>query len=118
MDKIMVLKPRMSEKAYALSQALNTYVFDVPKTANKLTVAKAITAQFKVTVHDVKIINAKGKPKKSYQKRNRPIDGLRVDVKKAYVRLIPGDSIDIFNDTDTKSDDKKRSADAPKKETK
>ena len=29
MDKTLVLKPRMSEKAYGLSQAHNTYVFDV-----------------------------------------------------------------------------------------
>ena len=49
---LIVLKPRMSEKAYALSQSENTFVFDVPLNANKATVTDAVTKQFKVTVED------------------------------------------------------------------
>lgn len=110
----MPLKPRMSEKAYGTSLALNTYVFDVPTSSNKLTIAKAVEAQFDVAVEDVRIIVVKGKVKKSYQKRNRPIDGKRAKSKKAYVRLVEGNSINLFgDDKDAKKDSK--ATKAPKK---
>lgn len=92
----LALRPRMSEKAYASSQELNTYVFVVPTTANKAAVTAAVTEQFKVTVEDVRIAIVKGKSKKSYKKRNKPVIGHRANMKKAYVRLKAGDSIPIF----------------------
>lgn len=88
----------MSEKAYQQSLTLNTYVFDVPFSANKNTVAQAVSSQFTVTVIDVRFIIVKGKPKKSYQKRNRPVAGKRADIKKAYVRIAEGNSINIFGE--------------------
>lgn len=94
--KSLALKPRMSEKAYATSMTLNTYVFDVPTTANKASVSAAVAEQFKVTVEDVRLSIVKGKVKKSYRKRSRPVDGYRANRKKAYVRLKAGDSIAIF----------------------
>lgn len=119
MDKTMILKPRMSEKAYGTSLALNTYVFDVPTTANKLTIASAVEVQFGVKVYDIKTVVVKGKVKKSYQKRNRPVDGKRANSKKAYVRLVEGDSINLFGEEEakTKKDDKK-AAKAEKEESK
>ena len=119
MSKTMILKPRMSEKAYATSLALNTYVFDVPMSSNKLTITAAVEAHFDVKVQDVKTTVIKGKGKKSYQKRNRPVDGKRANYKKAYVRLINGNSINIFGEeeqVDKKSE--KKAAKAEKKETK
>lgn len=92
----MALKPRMSEKAYALSAERNTYVFVVPKSANKMTVAQAVSEQFKVTVEEVNISVLKGKEKRSYKRGGRPVVGRDVDVKKAYVRLKSGDQIPIF----------------------
>jgi large subunit ribosomal protein L23 len=92
----MALKPRVSEKSYGLSQTRNTYVFVVPGTANKATVAEAVAKQFKVTVEDVNIVVAKGKVKRSYSKRSRGATGQRPDVKKAYVRLKDGDTIPVF----------------------
>ena|SRR5688572_1774822 len=94
------LKPRMSEKAYASSQGMNTYVFVVPKTANKASVSQAVAEQFKVTVEDVRLAVVKGKTKKSYRKRTRPVVGHRADMKKAYVRLKAGDTIAIFEATE------------------
>jgi large subunit ribosomal protein L23 len=96
MTKFMALKPRVSEKSYGLSQLRNTYVFDVPGDANKLTVAQAVQAQFEVTVETVNITNLKGKIKRSYRKGSRPGSGKRVDIKKAYVRLKAGESIPVF----------------------
>jgi len=86
----------MSEKAYTSSQELNTYVFVVPTSANKASVTAAVVEQFKVTVEDVRLAVVKGKAKKSYKKRSRPVTGHRADMKKAYVRLKAGDSIAIF----------------------
>lgn len=96
MSKVMPLKPRMSEKAYASSVSENTYVFIVPMDSNKQTVAGAVTEQFGVTVEDVRPMVLKGKPKRSYKKRSRPIVGQRADMKKVYVRLKDGDKINIF----------------------
>lgn len=92
----LALRPRMSEKAYAVSQDLNTYVFMVPITANKAAVTAAVSQQFKVTVEDVRVTVVKGKAKKSYKKRSRPTVGHRADMKKVYVRLKAGDSIPVF----------------------
>lgn len=100
MDKSMVLKPRVSEKAYALSQKQNVYVIQVPAEANRLTVASAITAQFGVTVTKVNITNAKGKLKRTVRKGGRQSFGKRPDIKKAYVTLKTGDSIAVFASED------------------
>lgn len=90
------LKPRMSEKAYASSQNLQTYVFVVPTAANKAQVASAVAEQFKVTVEDVRLVLMKGKVKNSYRKRSRPVAGQRPTIKKAYVRIKAGENIPIF----------------------
>jgi large subunit ribosomal protein L23 len=86
----------MSEKSYALSQKAQTYVFEVPKGENKMTVKAAVEAQFGVTVLDVNMLNVKGKEKRTVRKNGRSVKGTRSDVKKAYVVLKEGDSIAIF----------------------
>lgn len=96
MSKIMTLKPRLSEKAYGLSQIRNNYVFIVPSDANKLSVAESVSQQFGVTVLDVNMTNIKGKPKRTVRKGGRPTTGSRSNMKKAYVTLKAGDSIPIF----------------------
>ena len=96
MDKTILVIPRMSEKAYGQSQALRTYIFDVPKSANRQTVAGAVATQFKATVTGVNITNVKGKAKRTVRKGGRAVAGRQSDVKKAYVTLKDGDSIPIF----------------------
>lgn len=96
MSKLMTLRPRVSEKSYGMSQLRNTYVFDVPKDANRVTVAEAVSAQYDVTVTDVNILNVKGKLKRTVRKGGRAINGRRSDVKKAYVTLQAGDSLPVF----------------------
>jgi len=104
MSKEMLLKPRISEKAYGVSQTGNVYVFQVPVDANKLTVSQAVTAQFNVVVEDVNILNVKGKVKRTVRRGGRATTGKRSDFKKAYVTLKEGDSIAIFaNEEDEKS---------------
>ncbi len=96
MSKAVALKAVMSEKAYAYSQKLNTFVFVVPKASSKQAIARAIEGQYEVGVKDVRVANIVGKAKKSHRKRGRPVSGKRVDVRKAYVTLAEGSSLPIF----------------------
>lgn len=109
MSKTLQLKPRISEKGYALSEALNTYTFDVPKSANKLTVAKSVEEQYSVKVTGVRLANVQGKSIRIIR-RNRAQYAKRSDIRKAYVTLAKGDKLPLF----TAADDEKPS----KKETK
>jgi large subunit ribosomal protein L23 len=118
MDKFMVLKPRISEKTYMMSETSRTYVVEVPGDANKDTVAKAVTAQFGVTVETVNVINVKGKPKRSVRKGGRPVMGHRSDFKKAYVTLKEGDKLPFFAEAEEESKDDKKKAIKKEKETK
>lgn len=96
MDKQLLLKPRMSEKAYATSQT-GVYVFDIPRSVNRHSVASAVAAQFDVTVEKVNIANIKGKAKRTISQKGRRVkQGTDSDVKKAYVTLKKGDSLPIF----------------------
>ncbi len=90
----MLLKPRVSEKAYGMSEK-GVYVFGVPTNANKHSVARAVAAQFAVTVTEVNIANVKGKTKRSIR-NGKAVPGQRNDSKKAYVTLKAGDSIPVF----------------------
>lgn len=120
MSKNMALRPKMSEKSYGLSTATRTYAFIVPMSANKLTVTDAVQDQFGVTVTGVRVAVIKGKQKRSYSKRRRPVTGNRATVKKAYVSLKEGDSINIFGEIEKeikKAEDKETST-VTKKTTK
>lgn len=90
----VVLKPRMSEKTYGLSQT-NVFVFDVDGGLNKHQIADAVASTYDVTVETVRIVIQKGKTKRLYRNR-RYETGTRSDIKKAYVTLKAGDSIPIF----------------------
>lgn len=120
MEKTMFLRPRLSEKTYGLAQTNNVYVVDVPKDANKMTVAAAVQAQFGVTVVSVNMLNVKGKAKRSIRKGGRAVNGRQSDICKAYVTLKKGDSLPFFagddDDKDAKAD--KKAAKAAKKEEK
>jgi large subunit ribosomal protein L23 len=96
MSKNMNLKPRMSEKAYGLSELQNTFVFDVPEDATKLTVADAVASIYEVKVKSVRIASVPGKVKSTYRKRRGARTGKRSDIRKAYVTLVEGEKIPIF----------------------
>lgn len=91
-----VIKPRVSEKSYELSQQRNTYVFEVPRNANKLSITQLIESKFEVNVVSVNISNLKGKRVRSVRKGGKVSNGSRMDVKKAYVTLKAGQSLPIF----------------------
>jgi large subunit ribosomal protein L23 len=98
MSKTLVLKPRLSEKTYGMSENLNVYTFEIPKDATKHTVAAAIIAQYgDVTVKSVRIANVTGKTQRTYRRRGRSVkSGQRSDIRKAYVTLKEGDKLPIY----------------------
>ncbi|HET9722094.1 MAG TPA: 50S ribosomal protein L23 [Candidatus Saccharimonadales bacterium] len=93
----LVLKPRISEKGYALSDQRNTYIFDVPAQANKFDIAKAVAGQYEVGVTKVRLAAVPGKTTRAYRQRGRKSMSVkRSDIRKAYVTLREGDKLPIF----------------------
>lgn len=94
-----LLKPRLSEKAFAASQATNTFVIDVPAELNKHEVAASVEKQFEVTVARVRIVTRKGKVKRIMNttgKRTSNRKGRQPDIKKAYITLAAGSHLPFF----------------------
>ena len=85
----VVLGPHITEKATLVSEQ-NAVVFKVAKDASKPEIKSAVEALFGVKVKAVNTTITKGKVKRC---RGRP--GVRSDVKKAYVMLEAGNSIDV-----------------------
>ena len=86
----VMLTPKISEKAITLAER-GTYIFEVPITTNKIEVARAVEAAFKVNVTAVNMLVSKGK-----LKRFRQIHGRQKDVKKAIVTVKRGQKISLF----------------------
>lgn len=91
------IRPHISEKSYD-NASNDIYTFDVPINASKPQIASAVSKYYDVTALDVRVSVSKGKSKRSYRKRMRPLTGHRVDEKKAYVRLKQGDKIPVFEE--------------------
>lgn len=86
----LILTPKISEKSMFLAER-GIYVFEVPVSTNKIEVAKAVEAAFKVNVTDVNMVIAKGKVK-----RFKQVLGRERDIKKAMVKVKAGQSIKLF----------------------
>ena len=81
--------PHISEKS-AIAAEVNQYVFKVAIDATKAEVKAAVESVFEVSVENVRVVNMKGKTK-----RTRTGMGRRNDWKKAYVRIAAGQQIDF-----------------------
>lgn len=105
--KITLVTPRATEKAYRLVSTQNTYVFEVPMTANKQEIAAAVEEQYEKTkVANVTTLIQSGKAiRYSRGKRRYPGTTNRQDLKKAYVTLSEG-KIKVF-DTEEQKEEKK-----------
>jgi large subunit ribosomal protein L23 len=98
MSKTIALKPRLNEKTYGLA-ASRVYVFDVDRSVNKHSIARAVEAQFEVKVSEVNTANIPGKSKRTINitgKRMQNAEGSRNDFKKAYVTLAEGNALPFF----------------------
>lgn len=86
----VLLAPHVSEKSARLADASEQYIFRVLPNATKPEVKMAVESLFDVKVQSVNMINIKGK-RKVFKGRV----GKRNDIKKAIVRLAPGQEIDF-----------------------
>ena len=82
--------PRISEKSSRLTQQRNTYTFNVPISAEKVAIRKAIEARYGVKVMTVRTVRGAGK----IVRRGR-VEGRRNAWKKAMVQLKSGQTIDV-----------------------
>jgi large subunit ribosomal protein L23 len=85
----VIRKPIITEKATMASEN-GAVVFEVSMDANKPQIKEAVEALFGVKVKAVNTTITKGKTKRF---RGKP--GRRKDVKKAYVTLVEGNTIDV-----------------------
>ena len=97
--KLLVVTPRATEKAYRLVTGQNTYVFNVPLSANKNEIKAAVEAENKgVKVASIKTVVQNGKAVRFSRGKNRnPGSTTRQNSKKAYVTLAEGHSLPFFN---------------------
>ena len=86
----VLIRPLITEKTNTGMQD-NKYTFIVPLNANKVEIRQAVEAVFKVKVLDVSTIRVMGKIK-----RMGKYSGKRPDVKKAIVKVAPGQRIEFF----------------------
>ena len=88
----VIRRPLITEKSTLLRDDKNVVAFEVDRRANKIDVKRAVEAQFKVKVAEVRIALVHGKIR-----RQGKFAGQRPDWKKAYVRLVAGEKpIEFF----------------------
>lgn len=89
--KHVLIEPHITEKATYLTDN-GVYTFVIDEGANKLQVKRAVKDVYGVSVRKVRIVNL---PRKQVQSR-RGKPGTKGGMKKAYVYLKEGDSIELM----------------------
>ena len=87
----VILRPVISEKSYNLIESEGQYTFQVDRRANKNQIKHAVEEAFDVSVQKVNTTNVKSKPKRQGLTRGRTATW-----KKAVVKLVEGDRIELF----------------------
>ncbi len=90
------IKPLNTEKATALSEKENCYVFAVSPDANKFQIKDLVEKLYNVRVTSVNICVYAGKRKQRYT-RAGIIRGRKPEYKKAYVKVADGQTIDYYS---------------------
>ena len=85
----MLLAPHITEKTSLAMQNTNTYSFRVRRESTKPEIKAAVELMFNVKVNGVQVVNETGKTRRFGKTMGRT-----QDIKKAYVRLAPGQTID------------------------
>ena len=86
----VLVAPIVSEKATMIADKTNAVTFKVLQNATKPEIKAAVELMFKVEVKGVSVVNIKGKAKR-FGKSN----GRRDNIRKAYVRLKPGQELNL-----------------------
>lgn len=87
----IIIRPLLTEKTNLQKELYNQVSFEVARDANRIEIRRAVEEAFRVRVASVRTQQIRGKA----TRRGR-ILGKRRDWKKAIVRLMPGERIDIF----------------------
>ncbi|MBZ0263704.1 50S ribosomal protein L23 [bacterium] len=87
----LLKRPLQTEKVVAMQETSNTYSFEVPRSANKIEIKRAVEGLFEVKVVDVRTVTVHGK-----LKRMGRFEGRQKSWKKAMVTLQEGDSLDLY----------------------
>ena len=85
----VLIAPHVTEKTATAMQNHNQYTFRVMKSATKTDIKAAVELMFEVKVQGVQVVNEPGKARRFGKTLGRTQDW-----KKAYVRLVQGQSID------------------------
>jgi len=83
-------KPVITEKSYAATGEANQYSFRVAPDATKVQVKAAVEAIFDVKVEKVQVLNLPSK-----EKRRGAHQGTRSGYRKAVIRLVEGQSLEV-----------------------
>ena len=89
----IIIRPLVTEKTIKTQEGDNTVVFEVKKGTNKIQIKQAVEEIFNVKVDSVNVVNQKPRPK-----RMGRYMGKTKNLKKAYVKLKEGSTIDILTD--------------------
>jgi large subunit ribosomal protein L23 len=84
-----LLAPHITEKTSLAMQNNNSYAFRVLRESTKPEIKAAVELMFGVKVANVNVVNETGKTRRTGKGLGRT-----QDIKKAYVRLAPGQTID------------------------
>jgi len=86
----VLVAPVVSEKATMMADRTNAVVFKVLRDATKPEIKAAVELMFKVEVLGVSVVNIAGKTKRFARGTGR-----RNNLRKAYVRLKPGQQLNL-----------------------
>jgi large subunit ribosomal protein L23 len=87
----VIIRPIVTEASALLQEERQTYTFIVAKDSNKIEIRNAVQSLFGVNVAEVRTANYPGKVRRV----GRSI-GRKSGYKKALVKLVEGDSIDVY----------------------
>jgi len=87
----VILKPLLTEKTTAATEANNTYAFEVNKKANKYQIKNAIETYFDVKVSNVRTAIIAGKVKRAGRHIKKTSSW-----KKAYIKVQDGQKIELY----------------------
>ena len=87
----VIRRPLITERGTHLTETANAYLFEVDKNATKPDIRRAVEEQFHVKVHNVRVMNVRGKVR-----RTRAGYIKLPDWKKAIVKLEEGQRIEFI----------------------
>lgn len=92
----IIIKPIITEKVTKQSELLNRFGFVVDKRANKVQIKKAVEAAYGINVVSVNTMNVRPDRTSKFTKSGL-ISGKTNAIKKAFVLVQEGETIDFYN---------------------